>query len=89
MAKEQKSYMAMDFDDSESESFFSKPISSVIRKRRNISNKFAVLGWVLAFLVLASNFYSWLFPRTPTDLECARQLNTWCKLWIGKCDLVR
>jgi hypothetical protein len=69
----------MEFDDSESESFLPKPISSVIGKRRNISNKFALLGWVLAIISIGSNFHSWINPKKLTDIECTRQLNAWCK----------
>jgi hypothetical protein len=69
----------MEFDDSESESFLPKPISSVIGKRRIISNKFALLGWILAIISIASNFHSWVNPKKLTDIECTRQLNAWCE----------
>jgi len=80
MAQEEKTYSEMEFDDSETESFLPKPISSAISKRRNIFNKFALLGWVLAVVLFGINLYGWIFPRKPSDIECTRQLNAWCEL---------
>jgi hypothetical protein len=79
MAKEARIYSEMDFDDSETESFLPKPISSVISKRRNLFNKFALSGWVFAIILFGINLYTWIHPRVPTDIECTRQLNAWCK----------
>jgi hypothetical protein len=79
MANQHERDFVMDFKDSESESFLPKPVSLVLGQRRNIFNKFAVLGWILAIILLATNFYEWTYPRKPTDLECTRQLNAWCK----------
>lgn len=80
MAEEPKIYSTMDFEDSESETFLPKPISFVIGRRGYVFNKFALLGWVLAILLCAFNLCMWIFPKNPTDMECTRQLNTWCKL---------
>lgn len=79
MANEQRIYEGMDFEDSESESFLPKPTPSAISKRRNLYNKFALLGWVIATILFGINFYSWVYLRKPTDIECTRQLNAWCK----------
>jgi len=78
MAQE-KTYSEMDFDDSETESFLPKPISSVISKRRNLFNKFALLGWVFAVVLFVMNLYGRIHPRKPSDIECTRQLNAWCE----------
>jgi len=72
----QKKY-SMDFEGSESETFLPKPISSVINRRRNILDKFALLGWVLAIVLLAINAWRWINPRQPTDLECTKKLTAW------------
>jgi hypothetical protein len=63
MAKEARIYSEMDFDDSETESFLPKPISSVISKRRNLFNKFALSGWVFAIILFGINLYTQEFPR--------------------------
>jgi hypothetical protein len=75
----QKKY-SMDFEDSESETFLPKPISSVISRRRKLLDKFALLGWVLAIILLAINSFRWMHPRQPTDLECTEKLTAWCEL---------
>jgi len=77
MAIQQENYLPMDFEDSESETFLPKSISSVIGKRRKILDKFALLGWVLALILFAIICYRWIYPKNPTDLECTRQLSAW------------
>jgi hypothetical protein len=79
MAKQQETHIPMEFEDSESEAFLPKPISSVLGRRSRIFEKFALLGWVFAFILFAHSFYVWALPRKPTDLECTKQLSAWCK----------
>lgn len=79
METPQKMY-SMNFEDSESETFLPKPISLVMNGRKKILDKFSLLGWVFAIIMLALNGWRWMYPRQPTDLECTKKLTAWCKL---------
>jgi hypothetical protein len=79
MAKQEENYTAMDFEESESETFLPKPISSVVSRRRKTLDKFALLGWVLSIILFAILCFGRIYPRKPTDLECTQNLNAWCK----------
>lgn len=80
METQQKSYSQMAVKDSELESFLPSQISSPVSRRKRILHKFALLGWILNIIQFAIICYGWIHPRAPTDLECTRQLNAWCKL---------
>lgn len=75
----QKLQFRMDVDDSESDTFLSKPISTSIHNKRKPVSKLALLGWVAAAVQFAIICYGWVYPPKPTDLECTQQLNAWCK----------
>ena len=79
MAKPQERYSPMDFEDSESETYLPNTLSAAIGTRKKIVNRFALLGWVLAIILFAVQSYGWIYPKKQTDLECTRQLSTWCK----------
>lgn len=78
----------MEFVDSESESisFLPKPIAAILSKRRKIfdTKKLAILGWVLALILLGHSVLVWVWPKGPTDLQCTKQLSAWCEFWTSE-----
>lgn len=84
MSRSQENYKAMPLSPSESESFIPKTLSSVLSKRRRISEKLPLLGWLVALVILVIHAYGKVYPAKPTDLECTKKLNAWCKFFQGK-----
>jgi hypothetical protein len=80
MSNSQGNYVAMPLlSPSEKEPFLPK-FSAIFSKRsRRINEKLPLLGWVIALILFALLVYGKIYPMKPTDLECTRQLNAWCK----------
>ena len=69
----------MHYSPSESVSFITK--SSTVVERRRSHEKLPLVGWLIALILVAILVYVHVYPAKPTDLECMKQLNVWCKSW--------